>query len=248
MPDFSHRSFGDEMMDDFSITDERLQRALQEIRAVNVLLGGHSTTMSVLLPFLRRRPKEESVRILDVGTGTADIPERIVRWAARVGRRVEVVATDKNAATLRYADAQLDRRLQARLRPVLRTETADALDLPYDEDSFDVAMSAMFMHHLTDEQAVQHLRELKRVARHGIIVNDLHRHPLAFYGVKLFSRVIGALEMFRHDSALSVLKSFTRRELETLASHAGLGEAKIAWHPLFRWRLSTLQTGTKHAL
>ena len=87
MLDFTRRTHADEMMDDFAITDRRLTQALDEIRLVNRLLGGYAASMAVLTPFLKRHATRTSgpVRVLDVGTGSADFPEHLVRWADRGG-------------------------------------------------------------------------------------------------------------------------------------------------------------------
>ena len=241
MPDFSRRTQADEMMDDFSITDGRLTHALSDLRWVNRWLGGHRATDFVLAPLLRQ---SGSLRIIDLGSGGADYPEHLVRWADRQGHRVDVVAVDANPQTVSYAQSALDDRLPAALRNRVEVACADALDLPYDDDAFDVAMGALFLHHFHGDAAVALLREMDRVARHGIIVNDLHRHPVAYYGVHALGTVMGASKMFRHDGPLSILRGFTRGELERLAQQAGFHDATLHWRWAFRWVLTTLSAGS----
>lgn len=237
MPDFSRRSQADEMMDDFSIADGRLTRALSDLRWVNRWFGGHRAADSVLRPLLR---EHHPLRVIDLGAGGADYPEHLVRWAARHGHHVEVVAVDANPQTVSYAQSALDHRLPAALRDRVEVVCADAFELPYDESAFDVAVAALFLHHFHGEDAVALLREMDRVARRGLIVNDLHRHPMAYYGVHALGAVTGASEMFRHDGPLSVLRGFTRPELERLAAAADLRGATVQWHWAFRWVLTTV--------
>lgn len=224
-------------MDDFSITDERLTRALRDIRWVNRWLGGYAATRAVLRPLMQSRA---ALRMLDLGTGVADVPEHLVRWAARCGTRLEVVAIDANAATVDYARAALDRRLPEPLRAQIHVAVGDALDLPFDENAFDVVHAAMFMHHLPSAPAAELLREMNRMARVGLVVNDLHRHPLAYGSIKTLGFLLPTSAMFRHDAPLSVLRGFRRDELERLAHQAGLGDYRIRWHWAFRWTLSTV--------
>lgn len=226
-------------MDDFAITDDRLLRALDELRWVNRLLGGYATTMRVLAPYLEAR-RGRAVRLLDLGAGVGDYAEHLVRWADRRGLDVSVTAVDANPATVAHARRTLDRRLPHDLRARIRVEEADALALPYAEDAFDVTLAAMFMHHFKHAEAVTLVREMDRVAREGVLVNDLHRHPLAYYGILVPARLLPVSPMFRHDAPVSVLRGFRRDELEAVARAAGLDAPRIRWRWAFRWSLDTL--------
>lgn len=237
MPDFSQRTQAEEMMDDFAITDDRLKRALSDLRWVNRWLGGHRAAQSVLAPLMRHTGR---LRIIDLGSGGADYPEHVVRWAHRQGHQAEAVAVDANPQTVSHAQSALDHRLPAPLRDRVEVVCADALDLPYDDNAFDVAVAALFLHHFHGDEAVALLREMDRVARRGILVNDLHRHPVAYYGVRALGAVTQASEMFRHDGPLSVLRGFRRAELEELAAAAGLDDARVHWRWAFRWVLTTI--------
>ena len=226
-------------MDDFSITDDRLLRALDELRWVNRLLGGYATTMRVLAPYLEAR-RGRAVRLLDLGAGVGDYAEHIVRWADRRGLDVSVTAVDANPATVAHARRTLDRRLPPKLRAHIDVVVADALALPYADDAFDGVMAAMFMHHFEAEDAVTLVREMNRVARDGILVNDLHRHPLAYYGILVPARLLPVSPMFRHDAPISVLRGFRRADLEAVARDAGLEAYRIRRHWALRWSLDTL--------
>jgi SAM-dependent methyltransferase len=240
-PDFSRRSRAPEQMDDWSVGGSSLRRALEELRLANRMLGGSSALMSVLGPHLLRE-RGRPVRLIDLGTGVADLPERIVRWAHRRGIHADVLGIDANPATVEYATGALDRRLPPALRRRVRVECADALSLSGYEDAFDVAMASTFMHHLADSQAAELLRLMQRLSRRGIVVSDLHRHPLAYHGLRVASAVLSRSPMFRHDGPVSVLRGFTRDELARLAYRANLANARVRWHWAFRWTLTTLET------
>jgi hypothetical protein len=222
-PSFRARSDQDELMDDFSITDRRLTVALDQLRVVNQLLGGTSAPMQVLGPLLLEH-HERPIRVLDLGTGIADFPEHLVRWAASQSppRAVEVVAVDANPATVAHARQSLADRLPAALRSAIDVQVADALALPYAHDSFDVVIASMFL------------------ARRGIIINDLQRHPLAYYGIAGLTRLLGASAMMQNDGPLSVLRGFQADELLGIAAEAGLRDVSIRWCWAFRWLLSTV--------
>lgn len=238
-PSLRTRAEADELMDDFSITDERLTQALDELRGVNRFLGGYAAMRAVMGPYLRRR-RGRRVRVLDLGAGVADIPEHLVRWATRHGADVEVLAVDANAATVAHARAVLDRRLPAPLRPRVRVAVGDAFALPFEDDAFEVTMAAMFLHHFRAPEAVRVLREMQRTARDGLLVNDLQRHRLAYLGIRALTALLPVSPMFAHDGPLSVRRGFTRAELAALAQEAGLTSWALRWHWAFRWTLATL--------
>jgi len=243
MPSFQIRTNQDELMDDFSIQDERLTDALEQLRPVNQWLGGYDTTMSVIAPFLKAN-SHQKIRILDIGTGIGDFPEYIVRWAEAQTPPidVEITAIDANPVTVAYANAALQKRLPPALQAKIKIEVADALALPYADGEFDVAIAAMFLHHFAHENAVQIGRSMQRVAKRGILINDLHRHPLAYYGIYTLTRLLPAVEMVRNDAPLSVLRGFEYIELQNIAKDAGLTDFSLQWRYAFRWLLSTIKS------
>lgn len=230
-------------MDDFSIVDERLEKALDNLRYVNRYLGGYAAVMAALKPLLRSHAAARPFRVLDLATGVADYPDYLVRWAARHDRVVEVVGLDANPATVAYARRALDRDLPASLREQIGLVEGDALALPYEAGDFDVCIASHFMHHLTHAEAVALLGEMARVARRGLVINDLHRHPLAYYGIVALAAVFPVSPMFRHDGPISVLRGFKRKELKVMVEDAGFKSFAIQWHWAFRWTLTIFKDG-----
>ncbi len=84
---------------------------------------------------------------------------------------------------------------------------------------------------------------MQRIARRGILVNDLHRHPMAYVGIWLLSRALRMAPMVQHDGPMSVRRGFRKEELKTLAHKTGLSPSFIQWHWAFRWTLSTIASG-----
>lgn len=229
-----------ELMDDLSIGDERLERALYDLRGVNRWLGGYATVREGIMACSSGSPH---VRVLDLGSGLADVPAHLVRWGDARGLHIEVDALDANAATVEYARLYLDRHMPARLRSRVTMHYGDALDPPFERKSFDVVTAALFVHHFQDEAAVELLRVMGRMARRGIVVSDLHRHPLAYYGILLISRLLDVSSMFAHDGPVSVRRGFLRHELKHLARTAGLRHVQVGWRWAFRWLLTARPPG-----
>ena len=235
--DFSSRVEAEEWMDDLSISDVQLSQALRDLRLVNHLLGAYRATNWALDPLLRRR---EELRVVDLGCGGGDYLERLVRRGPKFGCVVRAVGIDANSVTVGHAQAYLDDRLPASLRDRARVEIGDALETGVESNAFDVAHAALFLHHLHGSAAPALLQEMNRISRFGVLVNDLHRHPLAYLGIWLLSRLLRLSAMVQHDGPLSVRRGFQREDLIQIARRANLPEASIRWHWAFRWTLSTL--------
>jgi ubiquinone/menaquinone biosynthesis C-methylase UbiE len=114
----------------------------------------------------------------------------------------------------------------------------DALKLPFSDAEFDYVICSLFTHHLLDEQVVQVLGEMSRVAKRRIFVIDLHRHPVAYLLYTTVGKIILHNRLVRHDGALSILRGFKSDELLELAQRAGLRDIWIERHFPYRLVLS----------
>jgi ubiquinone/menaquinone biosynthesis C-methylase UbiE len=109
----------------------------------------------------------------------------------------------------------------------------DALAIPLADAAVDFVTCSLALHHFDPPAAAALLRELCRVARRGVIVNDLRRGRLAYAGAQLLAR--GPWHaMARHDGPLSVLRAYTPQEAQALIQQAGIGGAQVQALPLFR--------------
>ena len=239
LPDLTDRCLASEWMDDFSVDEHHLRGALRDLRLINRLLGGYRATNTMLDPLLSER---SSLRLLDVGTGSGDYLVHLVQRGATFGCRVDATGIDLNPMTVGLGRAHLDACLSSTLRSQVRIDIENALRLPYPDNAFDVAHAALFLHHFDSANAVQLLSEMARVSRMGLVVNDLHRHRLAYLGIWGLSRALGLAPMVQHDGPMSVRRGFRRPELATLAHQSGVGAPHIRWHWAFRWTLSTVPT------
>jgi SAM-dependent methyltransferase len=202
-------------------TPEDLNGALADIRSVNRFLGGSKILLSAVRPFLLSHGSGEPLSVLDVGTGGADLPLDLVGEARRMGRRIRVVAVDRDPVTLDYA------RRQTAATPEIELCAADAFALPFAPASFDLVTASLFLHHFAEADAVRLLAAFRRIARRAVLINDLQRHivPWAFIG--LAARVTRRHRMFVHDAPLSVLRGFTVGELQAAAREAGASDATV---------------------
>jgi len=223
------RAAGRELMDEPAQDRGELARSLADLRGVNRWLGGTRVVLHHLEELFERHP-QPSYRIVDLATGSGDIPLQVARWARERDVQVEIVATDNHATTLELA------RQHTLDEPAVRVAEADALALPWPDDSFDVALLSTALHHFDDERdCLRVLREMHRVARIGLIVNDLARSRAALLGARLLAATVWRTHpVTRHDGPLSIRRAFTPSELRALAARAGFRNAVVRAHVPFR--------------
>jgi len=189
---------------------------LRDLRRVNRWLGGASLTAPAIDALAAHR---HELTILDVGTGGADIPLALLERAERRSRRLSNVAIDSRpevlAAAVRASPAVASTR-------GLELHVGDGRSLPYPDRSFDVAHASMVLHHLSADGSVALLREMARVARLGVVVNELERSRLGWIGAWLMGHLLTANRYTRHDAPLSVSRAYRLDEMTAMLREAGL--------------------------
>ncbi len=216
-----------ERMDAAAVDPAALQSALDHIVAVNRWLGARRALCRHLDWALPGVGGEH--RVLDVGTGAGDLAMVIADWARDRGREVRVAALDLHPATLAVA-----RERTARHRAI-QVVRGDGLQLPFAGGTFDLVHLAMTLHHMDGPNLVGLIREAARVARGRVLVAELQRSLPNYLGARLLAATLWRHNpVTRHDGPLSVLRSFTPRELLALGTAAGLREPSVHRHPFYR--------------
>ena len=218
-----------------SVPAATLAHNLRDIRRVNRFAGGTAVVLRHLPRFLVDVPRETPITLLDIATGSADIPLALVRWGSKRGYDFRITATDVSDDVLTVA------REVAAGTPQIVVEACDARALPYEDGAFDVALCSLALHHFPRDEAVQVLREMGRVARHGIIVNDLVRTWPGYVGAWLLGNATTRNRLTRHDAPLSILRAWTPDELRAMAKEAGLRDATVTTHAF--WRMAIVAPG-----
>jgi ubiquinone/menaquinone biosynthesis C-methylase UbiE len=207
---------------DGDLTDERvLEGNLRDLRRINRFSGGLELSRKAVdaLALVSRLPLDQPVSLLDVGTGGADIPVDLIADWRRRGRRLTVLGVDSRPEVLAAA---------GRERPAvvatdgLTLRVADGRTLPFEDGSFDFAHSSMVLHHLEPTDAATLVHEMARVARHGIVINDLARGRLRYLGAWVLLHVVTRNAFTRHDGPLSVRRAYSLAEARTVLTEAGL--------------------------
>jgi len=182
-------------------------------------------------------PRNHPAEILDLATGSGDIPHAISAWAAAADRPLRLTVADLSPQILAEA-----RRTLAEI-PTVTFVHCDARALPFPDGAFDVVLCSLSLHHFAPGEAVQVLREMDRLSRTGFILNDIRRCRAGFVAAWAASRVATRNRLTRHDMPLSVLRAYTPDELRALLRQAGIHDASVTTHPLFRMAAVHRQRG-----
>ena len=217
-----------ELLDQRGHDPAELTANLRDIRTVNRLAGGTATVLRHLPGLLGHVPRGRPVEILDLATGSGDIPRALMDWATRNGRPLQLTVTDLSVEILAEA--------QRTLTDVSRVAftVCDAREVPLPDQSFDVVLCSLSLHHFAPGDAVRVLREMERLSRIGFILNDIRRDAAGYVTAWIASRIATRNRLTRHDMPLSVLRAYTPDELRALLREAGIPDARVTTHPFFR--------------
>jgi len=212
-----------EQMDDFDKDEALLSRALRYLRGVNRWLGGYRAVRGHFLRVLKEWPKGKVLTILDIGTGSADIPREMLRWAEPTGVPLRIIATDKNPLTLAIAKKLTPSDLS------IQFLCADALNLPLKPQSVDLVHCSLLLHHFQLSGIHRILDESHRVARRAILISDLIRRARAYLWIR-FLTLISGCSMVQFDGPASVRNAFSVPEVEAFLRERNDGEWRLKEH------------------
>lgn len=223
------RRHDQELMDRPGVPYDELETALGELDVINRWLGGFRTTRIGVKRLIRGLPANASLSVLDLGSGGTDLRE-VLR---PLGREFQVTALDINPLVHEYAGRHGHR---------TKVVTGSAHWLDYPDRSFDIVHSSLFLHHCTDSDAALLIRRAARIARLGVVINDLQRSRIALAAISFLTALFSNSRIVRYDAPLSVRRGFTRRDLAAVLAAAGLGHSAVSRHWAFRWCLCVTMT------
>jgi ubiquinone/menaquinone biosynthesis C-methylase UbiE len=194
---------------------------LRDLRRINRWLGGATLSAAAIDAVAAHRV---DLTLLDVGTGGADIPVALAQLARSRSRRLHAVGIDIRPEILAAA---------VRARPQdggldgLELHVGDGRRLGYADRSFDVAHASLVLHHLAPSSAVDMLREMGRVARLGVVINDLDRTRAGWLGAWMLAHILTTNRITRHDVPLSVRRAYRVPETTAMLFAAGLRPVRV---------------------
>jgi len=227
------RNLRPELLDLDEAPFDEVKDSLQDVQRVNRYLSGYRVLLHHIGRFFDRHKSSQPLRILDAATGSADQPLEVVRYARRRGIPVRVTAIDINGKMLRFAQEE------AREFPEIRFVQCDVLSMPFADNSFDVVINSLALHHFSRDHAVAMLKSFSRLARRGVIVNDLHRSRVAHAVIYILTRLLTQNRLTRYDAPVSVMNAFTPEEMRAMAREAGWQQFVVHRH--FPYRIALVE-------
>jgi 2-polyprenyl-3-methyl-5-hydroxy-6-metoxy-1,4-benzoquinol methylase len=226
--DTTNRSKEIEIMDDLDMSGELLINSLDKLAIINKWLGGNKITIDGINTILKDQPKAKPISLDDLGCGNGDILRRVAHFGRKNGYKFELLGIDANQTTIDYAIE-----LSASF-PEITYRKEDVLSKEFESHRYDIAMCTLFLHHFEDQVALDFIQTLLKNAKIGVVVNDLHRHWLAYFLFKLLTSVIDN-HMIRRDGLTSILKAFKRKDLDRFSEKINF-KSTITWRWAFRYQ------------
>jgi len=216
-----HRQREPEWMDEDNADPEELRQSLVFIERVNRYLRYTRTLIRHLARLSVAWKPGEDISILDIATGSGDVPREILAWGKKRGVDLRITGVDRQAETLQLAR-------ETKTGPQIRFVRADALALPFTPGSFDYVICSMFLHHLSENEAIAVIESADRISRRGFLIADLERSRRAYAWISLFTLLSNP--MVKHDARVSVKQAFTRDEILELCRRAKVKDVRYHRH------------------
>ncbi len=228
---FKKRSEDKEYLDDLHCEGDDLKQNLRELKFINKWLGGNNVTFSGLELALKNNLSHNNLHIADLGCGGGDILELIAKWGERKKIPLTLTGIDANPFIINYA------KKNTAAFSEINYEVQNVFSEEFKLLNFDIINCTLFCHHFEDESLVKLFSQLKNQIRIAIVINDLHRHWFAYHSIKWLTHFFSKSYMVKNDAKLSVLRGFSKKELEILITRAGFTNYSIQWKWAFRWEV-----------
>lgn len=225
--DFSKRSYQAELLDGDNIPFDAIEQNMNELDFINRWLGGHAITLAGVKALLGTQGE---ISVCEIGCGGGDNLQAIQRWCNTKNIRVTITGIDINADCIAIANQKFSGKDAHFI-------TSDYQLVDFRNKKPDIIFTSLFCHHFTDQQLKNIFAWMSSNARVGFFINDLHRHPLAYYSIKWLTRIFSKSYLVKNDAPLSVLRGFKRKDWETILKASGIEKYRLHWKWAFRWLL-----------
>lgn len=223
----SHKRNNDpEWMDDPKLDEVTLQNAVDDINTVNNLLGGFKFMLQAVKKEVSKYP-DQALVIVDAGCGDGEMLRYLEAHLNR--ENISFLGLDFAARSIEKA------RHKSKGLSRLSFRESDILQINPAELQCDILISSLTMHHFDDEEIVSFLSKFKEITTKCIIINDLHRHRIAFLFFKYISPIFIKHEISKHDGLISIASGFKGRDFKKYAAAIGITNDRWTWKWSFRF-------------
>ena len=228
MVDFSQRSSEIEIMDTFTGTTDQMEFILKDINRVNRFLGGYQITLDAVFQMISEESKK-SYTILDMGCAEGTMLRKLAMEARKRKIDLKLIGIDMNAQGLELA------RRYSQDFPEINFIQGDILQTDFSKMEIDLVMTTLTLHHFSNAGVLQFVDRFAQLASLGVVINDLHRSPLAYYLFKAFSFFFIRTAIAKKDGLLSIRRAFKKKELQAYAAQLPDVSHRIKWKWAFRY-------------
>ena len=202
-------------MDTIDLSPAQMKETLTFLGHTNKYFGGLRAILRHMDIFSKTWGPNQLIRILDVGTGGAEIPIAIAKWGRAKGFKIHITAIDLVSEIADIATRN------TQPYPEIEIGEKDFMKLEEQGSPFDYVIASLLLHHISESEQIGFLQKADRLAQRGLIISDLKRSVPSYGAVWALSNLIGN-KIVRHDGPLSVQRALTSQELSALAKTAGL--------------------------
>ena len=220
---------------DRPVETAELARILHDLARFNGAMMGHRPVIRWLDRATRDVPPDQPLTLVDVGCGYGDLLRAVRRWARKRRRPMKLIGIDLSPQVVGIARGATDvaENIQYQVADILEYKAAVPIDF---------VATSLVTHHLTDGMIVKFLRWMEASTQRGWMIYDLQRSVVPFYFIKLAGLLMRLHKVVVYDGRVSVARSLTREEWESLLARAGVPRAavKIRWF-MFRFAIGRLR-------
>jgi 2-polyprenyl-3-methyl-5-hydroxy-6-metoxy-1,4-benzoquinol methylase len=228
----AHRSYTPELLDRTDIPFEDIKRNMLELEVINSRLGGHKISIQGLRTIIQNQEANAGRHweICEVGCGGGDNLLALFRWCSAHNISASFTGIDINPHCIEFA----------RSKPVNRDINfiiSDYHDVVFTKNP-DIIFCSLFCHHFKESDLVEMLQWFYKHSNAGFFINDLHRHAVAWYSIKMLTTVFSNSYLVKNDAPLSVARGFKRNEWQSILNEAGISTYQLNWRWAFRWLIT----------
>ncbi len=221
----TRRSYQKEMLDYDNIPFEDIKNNMQELNFINKWLGGHSITLKGLQRLIQKR---KTITVCEIGCGGGDNLVAIINWCNKRNIDIRCIGIDIKNECIEFA--KQDKFL---------CKYTDWICSDYKRTFFetkpDIIFSSLFCHHFSEEELTEQIQWMKQNSAIGFFINDLERNTIAYYSIKLLTKLFSHSYLVKNDASLSVARGLIKKEWQKVFKIAGIKQFKIQWQWAFRY-------------
>jgi ubiquinone/menaquinone biosynthesis C-methylase UbiE len=225
MIDFKKRSHQKEILDQENIPFSDIALNLKELNIINSHLGGHSITIRGFKQLLQNK---EPISVCEIGCGGGDNLNYINKYCKKKLIKCSFTGIDINRDCISFA------KKNSTIENV-NFIISDYKTVDFKDQKPDIIFSSLFCHHFSESELVEMMSWMKKNAEIGFFINDLHRHPLAYFSIRFFTKLFSKSYLVKNDAPLSVLRGLKKQEWKKIFEKAAIADYSIQWKWAFRF-------------